>query len=77
MGDLKLIRHDVTGHVCVKENSQYNNIKAEKVVVAENVTVRLYGSVSDVVIKKGAIVYIHGEISGNVENEGGEIHIYR
>ncbi len=77
MGDLKLIQDTVSGHVIIKENSQYNNIKAEKVVVAEDVTVRLYGSVTDVVIKKGATVYIYGEISGNVENEGGEIHIYR
>ena len=77
MSDLKLIREDVFGHVCIKENSQYNNIKADKVIIAENVTARLYGSVTDIVLKKGSRIYFHGEISGSVQNEGGELHIFK
>jgi len=76
MSDLKLIQDEVLGHVRIKENSQYNNIKAETVMVAQNITVRLYGSVGDVILKKGSRIYLHGVITGNVQNEGGEIHFY-
>ncbi len=77
MSDLKLIHESVFGQVCIKENSQYNNIKADKVIIAENVTARLFGSVTDIVLKKGSLIYFHGEISGNVQNEGGELHIFK
>lgn len=77
MGDLKPIQDGVSGHVCIKENSQYNNINADKVIIAENVTARLYGSVNNIVLKKGSLIYLHGIISGSVQNEGGEIHVFK
>ncbi len=76
MGDLKLVQEEVTGLVRIKENSQFNNIKAEKVIIAENITARLYGKVNDVVLKKGSRLYLHGIISGSLQNEGGEIHVF-
>ena len=77
MTNLKLIQEPVSGHIRIKEHSQYNNISAEKVILLENITARLYGNIVHVVLKKGSRLYLHGIISGNVENEGGEIHIFQ
>lgn len=76
MSDLKLISGEITGLIHIKENSQFNCIKADMVILAENVTVRLFGSVGDIVLKKRSLVFVHGAVTGKVENRGGDIHIY-
>lgn len=76
MKELKLINEEITGLVHVKENSQYNSIKADMVILAENVKVRFFGQVGDVILKKGSLLYVHGTVSGKVENMGGVIHIF-
>lgn len=76
MTDLKLISKNATGLIHIKENSQFNSIKADMVILAENVRARLFGNVDEVVLKKGSSVIIHGEVTGNIDNQGGEIHIF-
>jgi len=76
MPNYKIIETETTGEVYIKTNSQYNNIRANKVVVAENIKVRLFGTVKELlVIKKGAQVYLHGKITGKLDNQG-ELYIY-
>lgn len=76
MSDLKLISGEITGLIHIKENSQFNSINADMVILSENITVRLFGNVGDIVLKKGSLVYVHGVVTGNIENRGGDIHIF-
>lgn len=76
MQDLRIIQEEAKGIIKIDENCQYNKINADKVVLNENVTVRMFGAVNSVIINKGAKLFLHGEIRGNVENKGGEIYIY-
>jgi hypothetical protein len=76
MEDFKIIPTETRGFVRISENSQFNNIRAERVIVEENVTARLYGRVNDVVIKRGARLFFHGTILGNVKNKGGELMLF-
>ncbi|MGZ3904010.1 MAG: hypothetical protein ACXVC6_09960 [Bacteroidia bacterium] len=74
--DLRVISDETVGVVKIREDSQFNKIKAEKVIVDENVTVRLFGSVKTIVVKKGAKLFLHGVFFGNIENNGGEVYIF-
>ena len=75
--NLKIIHDEVISKVVkIKEHSQFNKIRADKVIVDENITVRLFGSVNDIVLKKGARLFIHGVILGAIKNKGGEIFIF-
>lgn len=76
MSDLKLISGEITGLIHIKEDSQYNSIKADMVILAENVTVRLFGDIGDIILKKGSLVFVHGAVTGSIENRGGDIHIF-
>lgn len=76
MNDLKLIQQNITGLIHIKENSQFNSIKADMVILAENVTVRIFGQIGDIVLKKGSSVFIHGIVTGEIENRGGDIIIF-
>ncbi|MBC7695663.1 MAG: hypothetical protein H7141_09485 [Burkholderiales bacterium] len=76
MKELKLIQDEITGLVHVKEDSQYNSINADLAILAENVKVRFFGQVGDVILKKGSLLYVHGTVSGKVENMGGVIHVF-
>jgi hypothetical protein len=76
--ELRIINREIEGELIINLDSQYNNLKAEIVIVKENVTARLFGTISEqLVIKSGACVYLHGSITGNIENEGGELFIYK
>jgi len=73
----KIIESEATGDILVNENSQYNNIKADRVTILENITARLFGTIKfKLTINKGARVYLHGSILGEVENQGGEFYKY-
>jgi len=73
---LKIIQDEMVGIVTVKEDSQLNKIAADKVIIDENVTARLFGSVKTIILKKGAKLFFHGIISGDIKNSGGEIFIF-
>jgi hypothetical protein len=75
--ELKIINEEVKGKVTITINSQINLLNAEEVVVEENVTARLFGTVHKLlVLKKGSTVYFHGQINGEFLNEGGELTIF-
>ncbi len=77
MDKFKIINQKITGKVIVKENTQFNDIDAESIIVEKNIIARLYGNVQKLIIlKKGAKIFLHGILYGNVNNEGGEIHIF-
>lgn len=67
---LKVIDNEVASVVQIHENCQYNHIEAEKVIVDEYVTARLFGRVKDVVVKKGAKLFLHGIVYGKIQNKG-------
>jgi hypothetical protein len=71
----KIIEAEVKGDIYIEINSQYNNVKADKVIVAESIQARLYGTVNTLVIKLGAKVTLHGSVNGKTVNEG-ELTIY-
>jgi len=76
--EYKIIETETKGEVHINTNSQYNNINARKVTVAENVTARLFGNVSQLlVLKKGSRIFFHGTITGRVKNEEGELFVYK
>ncbi|MCW3076950.1 MAG: hypothetical protein JWO32_1559 [Bacteroidetes bacterium] len=74
--EYKIISEQIDGkEVHIRENSQYNNIQADHVCIYEGVRARLFGHVkTQITIKKGAKLFIHGTISGNIINEGGRIY---
>jgi hypothetical protein len=76
MTNLKLISEEIIGMIHIKENSQFNSIQSEMVILSENVKARLFGSIGDIVLKKGSSVYLHGNVTGNIFNQGGVIHIF-
>ncbi|MBA3664621.1 MAG: hypothetical protein H0W61_10480 [Bacteroidetes bacterium] len=77
MSEIKIIRKEVKGIVKISSNSQYNNIQAQEVHIAEGITARLYGTVhSAVYLKKGSALYLHGSLKGEIINEGGMISIF-
>ncbi|HXB41442.1 MAG TPA: hypothetical protein VNZ49_12925 [Bacteroidia bacterium] len=77
MADYKIIEAEAREEVHIKVNSQYNNLNADVVIVEERITARLFGTISELlVVKKDAVVYIHGTIKGKTENQGGKIHVY-
>lgn len=67
---LKVINDEIAGVVTIHEDCQYNHIIAEKVIVDEFVTARLFGQVKDVEVKKGAKLFLHGIVSGHIKNQG-------
>lgn len=77
MEDFKIIAGETYGYVRIRENSQFNNIQAERVIIDENVTARLFGRVNDVVLNRGSKLFFHGSILGNVKNKGGELLLFR
>ena len=75
--DHKIIEQEITGDLLVEFNSQYNNINADNVTVSPDVIVRFFGIIKkNLVIQKGARVYMHGRVTGKVENLGGEFYKY-
>ena len=72
----KIVETETKGEVHIEVSSQYNNINADKVVVDENITVRLFGTVNELFVKKGARIYFHGTVTGKIENEEGELFLY-
>jgi hypothetical protein len=76
MQNLRVIQEEAVGIIKVNEDCQYNKVNADKVVINENVTVRLYGTVNTVILKKGSKLFLHGIILGNIQNKGGEVYVY-
>jgi hypothetical protein len=76
MQNLRIIQEEAVGIIKINENCQYNRVNADKVVVSENITVRIFGTVNTIILNKGAKLFLHGMLRGNVENKGGEIYIY-
>ena len=75
--ELKIIEKIISGSICIIVNSQYNNLNAVNVTIEKNLTVRLFGIIKrQLIIKKGALVHLHGAVLGNIKNLGGELHIY-
>jgi hypothetical protein len=75
---LKVITREVTGEVHIRVDSQFNHINASYVTIAENVTARLYGKIKKkLVLKKGSVLHMHGNILGTIVNEGGYINVYK
>lgn len=76
--EFKTISGESTGNIIVKENTQFNNILADNVTIDKNVTARFYGSVKGLLtLKAGSVLYLHGTLYGSVQNEGGEVHIFK
>lgn len=74
---MKIIFERVEGDIYSTENTQYNSVLADRVFVAENVSVRIFGTVrEEIVLKPGARVFLHGKLLGDVKNHGGEIYIH-
>jgi hypothetical protein len=74
---MKIKTHQITGDLYILSDTQYNDVLADNVFVKENIVTRLYGGVSkDLHVGKGAIVYLHGKIKGQIKNNGGTIYIF-
>ena len=61
----------------IKEDSQYNNIIAQNLIVSECIMVRLYGLITQSLnMKKGVIAYLHGKLNGKLINEVGTFYVF-
>ena len=78
MNSFRVVDAETKGEVTITRDTQYNNINASKVLIEEEVTARLYGTVTEkVILKKGSRLYLHGAILGEIENEGGELYLFK
>jgi len=76
--EFRIVHNEVTGEVIIKENTQFNNLKAYTVTVSEGVTTRLFGSIEKLIIlKKDSKVYFHGKLNAEIQNEGGELNYFK
>ncbi|HEY6162949.1 MAG TPA: hypothetical protein VI112_17090 [Bacteroidia bacterium] len=74
---MKTISDSIQGDLTIKEDSTFHNVYLQSLIVEENIMARLYGIVEDTIhIKKGATVYLHGKLQGEVINEGGIVYIF-
>lgn len=77
MSELTTINEEVKGVVKITLNSQYNNVNADEVHVAEAVSARVYGTIRNMVhLKKGSTLYLHGSFTGKLINEGGQFTVF-
>jgi len=74
---VEIVSSQINGDVVVAEDTQFNNINCDSIVIPENVIARLFGIIKgDITIKKGATGYLHGKIGGRIVNEGGVLYIF-
>ena len=72
MSEKYKIIQNASGNVELIADTQINSLNADKVVVFEKVSARLFGDIHKLlVLKKGSQVFLHGRILGDVKNEGG------
>lgn len=77
MEKFKIVRKYTRGNIVIKQDTQFNNIDAENVTIEKNVTARLYGNIQKrLILKKGAKIFLHGILYGDISDEGGEVHIF-
>ena len=76
MKNPKIVKVLVAGNLVVASDTQFNQVKADKVIISAYVSARMYGTIGDLVLYKGARLYLHGNILGHVDNYGGELFIY-
>jgi hypothetical protein len=75
---MNTIAEIVTGDLIVKENTTFHHVLVESVIVENGVTARLYGSVrKEIIVKTDAIAYLHGNLLGNVNNQGGTVYVFK
>ncbi|HEY6162154.1 MAG TPA: hypothetical protein VI112_13060 [Bacteroidia bacterium] len=75
--DFIIVDDETGGDVTISRNTQFNNIRANTVVIQENITARLFGTIKkSLVLNKGSRLILHGSILGQVENLGGELFFY-
>ena len=73
---MEIINEVVIGNLNISKDRQYNSLSGCNVTVDENITVRIYGTIQNLYLKKGATVILHGKITGDVLNEGGTVNLY-
>jgi hypothetical protein len=74
---MKIFNNEITGDLIIESDSQYNALAVNSVTVTEYVTARLYGNIKkDLVVKKGAKVYLHGDVGGKIKNSDGIAYIF-
>jgi hypothetical protein len=73
---MKLIENPIQGRMRITENTQINNLNADTIEVAGNITIRLYGNINHLLMEPGSKVYLHGNVTGVVKNNGGELVVY-
>jgi len=74
--NFKIIPEHVTGNVTVSEHSQFNSISAGNVEIACSVKGRFFGTIKNLKVNEGARVWIHGSVTGKIENNGGRVFIF-
>lgn len=74
---MKIITEEIKGDLRVTTDTQYNNVVGANITVEERITVRIFGTINNLYLRKEATVYLHGKITGNVFNEGGILNLFR
>jgi hypothetical protein len=74
---MKIVNKIEAGEINITEDTQINAGKANKVLVASNVTARFFGTITEeIILEAGSKVYLHGSLLGTITNKGGEIIIH-
>jgi hypothetical protein len=71
---MKTVIEKVSGIIIVSENTTFNHISASEVIVKKNIVARLFGNTGKLTVEKDAIVYLHGECTGEIINNEGVIY---
>jgi len=76
MNNLNLVQEEITGSLTITQNTQYNNVDADSIILEKNVTARIYGNTNTVILKEGSVLYLHGKSPAKVENTRGTLHVF-
>jgi hypothetical protein len=72
-----IVDKQITGDIIVIRDTQYNNFIGENIIVDENTIGRFYGVINkSLLLRKGAIAYLHGKLHGKFINEGGILYLF-
>jgi hypothetical protein len=75
LDDYQTVSEKITGEITIKENTQYNNIDADIVIVEAGIKAKLYGNIrKTLVLKKNSKVFLHGQFLGKLQDEGGRLY---
>ena len=74
---MRNINGKINGDLCLNDNAEIHGMVTGTITVLSGVTLFLYGLCGkNLIVEKNAKTIVHGMVSGNIENRGGNLEVY-